>query len=234
MTDDQMDGRLQRAGEAWRAVSPPVAEMPDESHVQTLMISSTGRPRRARRAGLIASAAIVAAALVAGGALLIANIGSGGNRHTPAGAGSVGLVGTPWRLTAITDANGNDVSVAGDAALALAPDNRFKGSDGCNGMGGEALVSGSTIEFGNVAMTQANCLGDQVTATAGHVDAVVSGKVTWAIDSDRLTLTKAGTGTLVYDASTPPVTQKSKSANLRDRSTKSKAPGVASPTTTAK
>jgi heat shock protein HslJ len=233
MTDEQMDTRLQRAGEAWRAAGVPFAEAPAESQVASLVISSTGRPRRARRAGLLASAAVVVAALVAGGALLIANIGSGGNRHThtPAGARTVGLVGTSWTLTAITDENGNAVPVAGGAALAFAPDNRFKGSDGCNGIGGKAQVSRSTIDFRNLAATQVMCRDPQVNATAQHVDAVLSGKVTWAIDSDRLALTKAGAGTLVYRANTPPATQKSK---LRDSSPKSKTPGGAPPSANAK
>jgi heat shock protein HslJ len=235
MTDEQMDTRLRRAGEAWRAAGVPVAEAPAESQVASLVISSTGRPRRARRAGLLASAAVVVAALVAGGALLIANIGSGGNRHTqpPAGARTVGLVGTSWTLAAITDANGNAVPVAGGAALAFAPDNRFKGSDGCYGIGGKAQVGRSTIDFRNriLGTTPVTCRDPQVNATADHVDAVLSGKVTWAIDSERLTLTKAGAGTLVYRANTPPATKKSK---LRDPSPKSKTGGVAPPSANAK
>ena len=234
MTDEQMDARLQRAGEAWRAASVPVAEAAAESHVETLMISSTGGPRRPRRTGLFASAAIVVAALVAGGALLIANIGSGGDRQTSAG-GTVDLVGTPWTLTAIADANGDDVPVAGDAVLAFGPDSRFKGNDGCNGIGGRAHVSGSTIDFGKVATTEVKCLDDQVAATAEHVDAILSGKVTWAIDSDRLTLTKPGTGTLVYRASRPPTAKMAKSADLGVPSAKAPpASDVASSPTKAK
>jgi heat shock protein HslJ len=196
MTDEQMEARLHRAGEAWRTANAPTATV-DAGRVQTLIVPATRKPQR--RTGLLASAALVVAALVAGGALLVANLGSDGRDTTPPlQPGQVDLRGTAWTLTTITDANGNDVPVAGDAVLGIGPDDVLKGNDGCNAIAGKVEVRASTIDVGNLAKTEMACLDDQATATAQHVDAILSGTVTWVIAGNELTLTKDGTGSLVY------------------------------------
>src|SRR5205814_11960 len=56
------------------------------------------------------------------------------------------------------------------------------------------------IDFGGgLATTEVAC-PDRVSATAEHVDAVLSGDATWSITNAELTVNKPGAGTLVYKA----------------------------------
>jgi heat shock protein HslJ len=207
MTDDQMDARLRRAGAAWRAATDLPVRPPVMADSEPLPLVAPAKPRpRLRRTGLFASAAVVAAALLAGAGLLIANIASTGNDRSAVEVGAVTLIGTPWNLVRITDAAGNDVPVAGNATLAIGDAHHLKGNDGCNSISGDIDVTASTIEVGTLASTEMACLDQQVTASAQHVDAMLSGSLTWTIDGDLLTLTKPGTGTLVYRAQAAPTT----------------------------
>src|SRR3954468_9368224 len=95
MNDEQMDARLQQAGESWRAATADVS-VSAAPEVHPLTPSGGSRTPR-RRTGLFASAAVVAAALVAGGSLLVANITrDDGNRGTEMSTAS--LEGTVWGL----------------------------------------------------------------------------------------------------------------------------------------
>jgi len=116
------------------------------------------------------------------------------------------LIGSAWTLITINDADGNDVQVAGSGSLSIGTDGSLKGNDGCNAMSGDVQLADQTIDFGGgLAITEMAC-PDDVMTTAQHVDAVLQGSVEWNIDGDRLTLTKDGVGTLVYQAgdSNPP------------------------------
>jgi heat shock protein HslJ len=198
MTDERMDARLRSAGEAWRAADAQAATI-DAGQVETLTAPAPRKPHR--RTGLLASAAVVAAAIVAGGAFLISNIGSDSGRPNQIEAGPSGLTGTTWVLDSITDANGNDVPVAGKAAFQIDASDHLSGADGCNAISGDVGISSDTISFGNgLATTEIACVDDNATATAQQVDAMLSGDVTWSINNDALTLSKAGAGTLVYRA----------------------------------
>lgn len=197
MTDERMDARLRRAGEAWRAAETTAA-VDVTSRVEELAAPPTDRPRRVRRVGLLASAAIVAAALVAGGGFLVANLGSDNGRPTSTEAGPQSLAGTNWALATITDADGHDVPVAGKPVLGIDDSTHVGGTDGCNKFGGDISIDSAVIRFGALELSETACSDDRVTATAEHVDAVLSGDVAWSIDDGMLTLSKAGAGTLAY------------------------------------
>lgn len=114
---------------------------------------------------------------------------------------SPALVGTPWVLAAIKDANGADVPVAGNGAFSIDADGHLKGNDGCNVMTGDVQIGDQTIDFGSgLAITEMACSDDNVMTTAQHVDAMLQGQVTWSIDGNELTLHKDGVGTLVFRA----------------------------------
>lgn len=200
MTDEQMDARLRRAGAAWREASGPVATAEVVPQVETLTAPAARKPHRPRRTGLLASAAVVAAAIVAGGAFLVANIGSDDGGPSPVDAGPTSLTGTTWKLVHITDANGHDVPVAGKAALSIDESDHLSGSDGCNSISGDVDVNATMIGFGNGLATTELACPNQMSATAEHVDALLAGDVAWRINDDELTLSKAGAGTLVYQA----------------------------------
>jgi heat shock protein HslJ len=209
MTDDQMDARLRSAGEAWRAADP-AAVATAESAVPTVAagdphdIDLTGARRRRHRWSVLASAAAVIV-LAGGAAALVANVGSGGGKHPAVESSTSDLIGTKWALVSITDSQGRDVPVAGNAGFVIDDANHLGGSDGCNSISGDVDVSGSTIGFGNgLATTEMACLDDNVMTTADHVDNMLSGDVTWSISGDQLTLTKDGTGSLVYRSTAAP------------------------------
>jgi heat shock protein HslJ len=211
MTDEQMDARLRGAGEAWRtADAAAVADAGNTGEVHDV-IEQSRTTRRRHRWSLIASAAAVVV-LAGAAAALVANVGSNGGNPAATDGGATQLTGTPWTLIGITDSNGNEVPVAGDAVLLIGADHNVKGSDGCNAMGGAVDVSDDTIGIGGgLSMTEMACLDAQVTATASHVDAVLSGDVKWSISGDQLTLTKSGAGQLVYRAA--PASTKSMDPN---------------------
>jgi heat shock protein HslJ len=197
MTDEQMDARLRGAGEAWRATDGPAVTV-DAAQVETLTVPVARKPRR--RTGLLASAAVVAAAILAGGAFLVANLGSDDGGPTSVQAGPITLTGTTWNLAHITDGNGHDVPVAGKAVLRIDKSDRLQGSDGCNSIGARVEIVGSTMHVPSMTMTEMQCSGGNIRTTVIEVHAVLSGDVAWSISGDKLTLSKPGAGTLLYQA----------------------------------
>ena len=136
-----------------------------------------------------------------GGAQAFALVFQSTDPNPPPDNKSPALVGTPWLLAAIKDANGADVPVAGNGAFSIDADGHLKGNDGCNVMTGDVQIGDTTVDFGaGLAITEMACSGDNVMTTAQHVDAVLQGQVTWSIDGDELTLHKDGVGTLVFRA----------------------------------
>jgi heat shock protein HslJ len=202
MTDEQMDARLRRAGEAWRAADSPATTLEPTDPQPLPLAPATRRRRGIRRPGLLASAAVVAAALIAGGSVLVANLGGGG--APPAENSQTNLVGTTWTLVRITGIAGQQVPVAGKPTLYIDANHRLTGNDGCNQVGGDVRVAATTLRFGALATTEMACPDPDVTATARHVDAMLSGNASWHIDGDLLTLTRPGAGELVYRATPPP------------------------------
>jgi heat shock protein HslJ len=200
MTDEQMDARLRRAGDAWRAADEADASTRTLDREPLPLVPPANRTWRRRHTGLLASAAVVAAALVAGAGLLIANAGSD-RGPSKVEAGPITLARTSWTLVGATTGDGLDVPVAGTATLVIDGANHLSGNDGCNSISGDVRVTGATIDFGNgLATTAIGCLDQQVGASSGHVDMVLSGSVTWSIRGDELTLTSPKQGTLVYRA----------------------------------
>ncbi len=105
------------------------------------------------------------------------------------------LPGASWRLVAVT-ADGVAHRVFGSPSLQL-KGGKLLASDGCNTLSGEATVSGGTLIAPRLASTEIGCTS-QIGYTAFAVDAVLAGRPTWSIRGSRLTLHKAGAGTLGY------------------------------------
>jgi heat shock protein HslJ len=111
------------------------------------------------------------------------------------------LTGTHWELSTIIegDAASSVPKLDKTPDLTFTKDGEVKGFSGCNGFGGEAKVSGSTITFGSLQGTLMACAG-----AAGEVERtvldVVKGDVEFTIDGDQLRLQHADGKTLVYTA----------------------------------
>ena len=205
MSDDLMDARLRAAGERWRAA--------DGTAVPPAQSPFTPRPtpvvRHRTRWVAAVSAAVIAAALVVGGAVLLANRDtngtpiagpqpsqSHGSAPPPSNPpGAAPLVGTRWQLTQMINRAGSHPA-AGQAYLQFTK-NRFVGSDGCNALGGTAIVSAHTIELSDVFSTLMAC----PRSTAGQVSGMLmSGTIEYRIAGSSLVLMRGAEGTLVYRA----------------------------------
>ncbi|MCB2088814.1 MAG: META domain-containing protein [Sphingomonadaceae bacterium] len=102
-------------------------------------------------------------------------------------ASSPALAGTEWRFTAI---DGAAPAVPDRAELRFEAD-RMGANVGCNGMGGDWRLDGSTLITGPLISTQMYCEGpvwDQERA----VSALLAGKPEVQRAGDRLVLTGAG------------------------------------------
>src|SRR3954468_2931619 len=100
MTEEQMDARLRAAGDAWRTANDRPAAIP--TAIPTLEPAGLVPPAPARRprrhvTALLASAAVVATALVAGGAILLGHTSDDKHRVTNTDEAAT-LRGTTWRL----------------------------------------------------------------------------------------------------------------------------------------
>jgi heat shock protein HslJ len=111
------------------------------------------------------------------------------------------LTGTHWELSTIIEgaAASSVPKLDKTPDLTFTKDGEVKGFSGCNGFGGEAKVSGSTITFGSLQGTLMACAG-----AAGKVERtvldVVKGDVEFTIDGDQLRLQHLDGKTLVYTA----------------------------------
>lgn len=108
------------------------------------------------------------------------------------------LTGTTWIA---------DTVIAGDAASSVPADpkvwlkiadGKVQASDGCNGIGGTATIEPATITFSGVASTLVGCVDRSPAGPAIH--ALVTGKVSYELDGERLTLTTAGGAGLGFRA----------------------------------
>jgi heat shock protein HslJ len=117
-------------------------------------------------------------------------------------SGAAPLVGTAWTLDTIIDQTTQSASSlpAGvePPTLQIGEDGMAAVTTGCNRGSAGVGTNGSTLSFGPMRLTKMACVGDagEVEAT---VVAVLDGDVEFAIEGDRLTLTK-GTNGLVYRA----------------------------------
>jgi heat shock protein HslJ len=110
------------------------------------------------------------------------------------------MVGTAWTLDTIVEGDvASSVPVGVDApTFEIGQDGMAAVFTGCNRGSASAGLDGATLSLGPLRLTKMACPGD-ASAVEADVVAVLDGDVTFAIDGDRLTLTKADRG-LVYRA----------------------------------
>jgi heat shock protein HslJ len=118
--------------------------------------------------------------LVVSGALLAACTGSA----------STSVVGD-WRLVSYGSPGSPMPSAPDvDTSIAFGADGKVNGNVGCNGFGGDYIVEGNTITFGQMVSTLMFCegpVGDQETTTLN----VFAGSASFVLDGDTLTITSA-------------------------------------------
>jgi heat shock protein HslJ len=176
MTDQDMQARLEAAGQRWRDAHPDVANADAGAATDDGFIPldfgdrDDGRPPKrrgfGRRQWLAAAAAVV---LVGGLAVgLVASRDGGRHTATPAGTPTPAILGTSWTLTNFTDSEGGHDPV-GTATFAVDGQGQVQGTDGCNQFSGDASVTGGgppdpkhgiaagSIEFGSIGTTEMAC-----------------------------------------------------------------------------
>ncbi|HEY7010294.1 MAG TPA: META domain-containing protein [Jatrophihabitantaceae bacterium] len=200
MTDELMDARLRAAGERWRAAEPtplPPSEPALVPHPAPVL-------RHRARWVVAVSAAVIAAALVVSGAVLLANRNTNGTpiagplpseSHASAPQPSVPLVGTLWKLTQVIGRSGS-YAIEGKPSLQFTSTSRFLGTDGCNSLGGKVTVAARTITMSNVMSTMVACSGSSNVVSG----MLMSGTLQYRIVGSSLILTRAGEATLIYRA----------------------------------
>lgn len=226
--DEHADELLCRAGEQWRSQHPAPAAVDFATITATAPASggneppvvpithpapTRGWPSRRRTQVWVASVVAIAAAIVA--TLLVVRLGGtskhGGPGTTPATAA---LSGTDWTLTGLRKADGTSLAVISPASLTFAGDGAsIAGTDGCNHFGGTVTIRAGDIAIGNIASTAMGCV-DRPAGFADEValiDAVLNASVQWSVTGGQLTITRAGAGTLVYQAVTHTTTTDPKS-----------------------
>lgn len=108
------------------------------------------------------------------------------------------LIGVTWDLTTIESGTGPSAvahSVIGDAGLRI--DGGLQYTDGCNTYSGNATVGNGTLDVAVETGSGAGCIG-ALGQQAEEIAAVLKGHLSWVIDGGRLTVTKDGTGALVF------------------------------------
>jgi heat shock protein HslJ len=110
------------------------------------------------------------------------------------------LVGTRWVVDTVIDGSmAGSTPQGAEAAFVIDPDGAFRGSSGCNTMGGNATVTTTTITFSNVFTTKMACEPDRMRLEQA-VLRVLAGAVTYRIDADALHLTHPNGAGLVLRA----------------------------------
>lgn len=181
MADEQMDARLHRAGEAWRAANEATAAMPTavagDVHVITPEPS-----RRSRHTGLLASAAVVAAALVAGGIVLFNGVG---HHPTTSTDQAVALKGTVWRLVGY----GNDQPRTNSlATLHIGKDDRMVADDGCTLIGARISTDHGRIAFTDFDERYRECTDSSGDITFTRAMDILTSFPHYSIDGTQLTI----------------------------------------------
>jgi heat shock protein HslJ len=212
--DELMDARLNAAGARWRAANPGAgAGAVVADAVGELAAPRDRKAALRRRLPLIASAAVIVGVLIAGGAWFANRPGhSGGatpagSTETSTGTGNQGLTGVTWHVYEVQAAPPNTfggvTSITGAGFLGdfrIDSDGTVNGEDGCNHFSGRGVVTGSSIRFGDIAITAMGCLDSPTTRGAPAIDAVIQGSVDWSIQASAsghtLTLARAGVGSL--------------------------------------
>lgn len=152
MTDEQMIARLRSAGEAWRIATDPAPDEIASVEPAELTAAPGSRPRR-HRTGLLASAAIVVAALVAGGSVLIANLTGNDNRGGADTETAVPLVGTVWRFLGY----GDQLQSHSLATFYISPTGELVADDACDLITGHASVDNDRLAISQPDVRYYNC-----------------------------------------------------------------------------
>jgi heat shock protein HslJ len=214
MSTDDMDARLQQAGERWREHNTDIAaidlvaatagDSDDASTMVPLVADHSHDPRRRRWIWLSSAAGIAAA--VAAALIAIQLGGSNDPKPQPAGTSSTSLVGTQWQLAEARNANGTAIDVVRAAGL-MAKGAGVAFDDGCTFTKGNAEVRGQTMTIDNLVGRASGCppaIGDGGPEST-LIAAMLTGTVEWSVVNDELTLSKPGVGSLTYRVQTPPV-----------------------------
>ena len=105
------------------------------------------------------------------------------------------LTGATWLLTAVADGTGATVDSIPRATTFRLADGQLRASDGCNSVAGPAHLDGTTLRTTGLSVTAMACPGVE---TEGVADGVLTDGATLEQDGPRLTVRKAGAGSLTY------------------------------------
>lgn len=177
MTDDKMDARLRAAGEAWRNANAGTVVV--DSETETLDL---GRPRPSHRTRwlTIASAAVVAAALVLGSALLLRTSPKQDN----------GLA-SPERTAAL--AGQWTITEQPDATLTFRPGAVRISIPGCETTNVDVSLTADTMTFAQRRAPGAACIN------TAEEQGLLTGTVDYSVSGDRLSIAKTGAGSVQLD-----------------------------------
>src|SRR4051794_5048854 len=203
MTDEEMDARLRTAGTAWRTRTDEPNRATDEPNratdepaaviVEPLSTEEAlqfGRPARDRgrhRTAWLASAAAVAAVLVAGGGFLLGRAGDD-RGHRTTGAASAALENTTWQLLGY---DGDQLRKSSFATFAV-QDGGFVADDSCDLYNGTAKVDGEHLRLADIEDRFYNCTDSVGEVTFRQGLKTLRSNPTWSIDGDRLTISGDG------------------------------------------
>ena len=217
-TDDDLNARLNAAGERWRAAHQTIAdvdlgylEMPAEpvDVPVTPTGAGTGAPHRRRRMRVLLAAGAGVAAAVAATVIAVSLTDSPSTPHRAAGGiGANKLVGVDWRLVQVPGIATTPAQVGVEARLMIDGKGQLTGTDGCNSLGAHVTLTADTINLGSVITTDMACTNVDPARAAriARVDKVLNGTLQWSVKGDELTLSQNGTVALVYRAAPPPTT----------------------------
>jgi heat shock protein HslJ len=100
---------------------------------------------------------------------------------------------TLWQLEEIIPTDGTEVSIAQfPASTLIFKDGDVSGQTACNFFGSSYTVAGSNLSIGEIEMTAAACIDEQLNEQENSLMMGFGTVQTFAIEGDRLTLTTAG------------------------------------------
>jgi heat shock protein HslJ len=160
MNAEDLDVRMQAAGEQWRTANAVPADVDfaqPTSAADDVPVTRTAPPRSSRRRMRVVLAAGVGVAAAAAAAILVVSLGGFSPAHRREAAGTARpLVGTEWQLTTFVSADGTRSTPVRPASLTF-DDRNFSGSDGCNDFGGSVTIDTRTLWVGALGSTLIGC-----------------------------------------------------------------------------
>jgi hypothetical protein len=157
-----------------------------------------GGEQRSTSLSLLIGAVALAVVLIGVGIWLAVRAVYSGGDHS-GGSSFTGpaaqLGGHTWTLTSYAGTDGVTRSAGIGAKLQLVSNTQILATDSCKSLGAPVLVTAADIEIVGTPAQATGCANAQ---EAGVVDAVLTGNVSWKVSGLSLTLTKVGSGTLVY------------------------------------